>query len=117
MYYIDKTELKELIREVIRDEEKTQITQEIYDYEIMRLGHLALGYKTFIGREATRDDIEIYEWSEDYTSRWTVASFEYDEDEEVYTLVSCGDRLSRIDDWEAFGILVQTGYDILNHLI
>lgn len=114
MYLVDEEGLKELIKEVLRDEEKMQ---EIYDYEIMRLGHLALGYKTFIGKEATRDDIEIYEWSEDYTSRWTVASFEYDEDEEVYTLVSCGDRLSRIDDWEAFGELVKTGYNILDSLV
>ena len=112
MYLVDEEGLKELIKKIL---DETKYKDE--DYEIVRIGHLALGYQTFIGRETDKDEIEIYEWSEDYTSRWTVASFEYDEDEEVYTLVSCGDRLSRIDDWEAFGALVQTGYDILNHLI
>lgn len=114
MYLVDEEGLKELIKEVLRDEEKMQ---EIYNYEIMRIGHLALGYQTFIDRKAKENEIEIYQWDKDYTSRWTVASFEYDEDEEVYTLVSCGDRLSRIDDWEAFGELVKTGYNILNSLV
>lgn len=114
MYFVDKEGLKELIKEVLRDEEKMETK---YDYEIMKVGHLALGYKTFIGREAKEDEIEIYEWSKDFTSRWTIASFEYDEKEEIYNVVSCGDRLSRITDWEAFGELVKTGYDLLNHLI
>ena len=116
MFVIDsEEELKKIIREVLNEEKYNN--QDYLDYELVRIGHLALGYQTFINREAKENEIEIYEWSKDYTSRWTVASFEYDEDEEVYTLVSCGDRLSRIDDWEAFGVLVQTGYDILNHLI
>lgn len=114
MYLVDKEGLKELIKEILRDEEKIQTR---YNYEIMKIGQLALGYKTFIGREAKEDEIEIYEWSKDFSSRWTVASFKYNEKEEVYNVVSCGDRLSRIDDWEAFGALVEAGYNLLNHLI
>lgn len=112
MYLVDEEGLKELIKKIL-DETKC----EDKDYEIVRIGHLALGYQTFIGREADKDEIEIYEWSKDFTSRWTIASFEYDEKEEVYNVVSCGDRLSRIDDWGAFGELVKTGYNILDSLV
>lgn len=112
MYLVDEEGLKELIKKIL---DETKYKDE--DYEIVRIGHLALGYQTFIGREADKDEIEIYEWNEDFTSRWTIATFEYDEKEAVYTLVSCGDRMSNIDDWGAFGELVKTGYNILDSLV
>ena len=116
MFLMDsEEELKKLIREVLNEEKYNN--KDYLDYEIVRIGHLALGYQTFIDREAEDNEIEIYEWDENFTSRWTIASFEYDKKEETYDLVSCGDRISRVDDWKAFGELVQTGYYVLNHLI
>lgn len=112
MYLIDEEGLKELIKKIL-----DEIKYEDEDYEIIRIGHLALGYQTFIDREAKENEIEIYKWNEDFTSRWTIATFEYDEKEDFYILGSCGDRINDIDDWEAFGELVKTGYNILDNLV
>ena len=116
MFLIDsEEELKELIRKVLNEEKYNN--KDYLDYELVRIGHLALGYQTFIDREAKENEIEIYKWNEDFTSRWTIATFEYDEKEDFYILGSCGNRVNDIDDWEAFGELVKTGYNILDNLI
>lgn len=81
-------------------------------YEIERIGVLALGYKTFLDREAREDEIEICMWDNDFTHRWTIASFDYNEKEESYYLVG-SEYLVDIKDWNAFGKLVKKGYEIL----
>lgn len=48
-------------------------------------------------------------------SRYTIASFDYNENDLCFELNSCCDRLkSKKIDWEVFGLLVQKGYKILN---
>lgn len=90
-----------------------------YDFEIKRLGHLSLAYKTRIGKyyqpfENKETDLEISMWDSNFESRWTIASFEMDyEDEEFdgYKLVSCGERLKNpAINWSDFGELVKCGY-------
>ena len=65
------------------------------EYEIKRKGRLSLGYKTIIGRKVTNEDIEITMWNKSFTTRWTIASFE--KDEESYYLESCGERLKNLN--------------------
>ena len=83
------------------------------DWLIKRIGNLGLCYKTFLHRKATKKDLEICMFDED-NSRYTIASFDYDEDEMCYCLNSCCNRLnSKRIDWEVFGLLVLKGYKIL----
>lgn len=90
---------------------------DLKDYEIARKGLLSLCYKTFIGKEAEKDDIEISQWSDNnYQQRWTIASFrKYYEDDELicYSIESCGDRLNGDIDWKDFGYLIKEGYKYL----
>lgn len=94
-----------------------------YDFEIKRLGHLSLAYKTwshiypskyYKPFESKETDLEISMWDSNFEYRWTIASFEMDyEDEEFngYKLVSCGERLKNPDiNWADFGELVKCGY-------
>jgi len=75
----------------------------IWDYVISLL----------FGRKATEKDLDICMFNRDGT-RYTIASFEYDEDEHFYYLEGCADRLkSKNIDWEVFGLLVQKAYKIL----
>lgn len=112
---IEKNTIKKLIKEVLKEERKEKMKEE-KKYEILRLGNLALGYKTFLGREAMEDEIEIYEYDNTFSWRWTIASFEIREDKTI-EIKSCGDRLKNIEDWNAFGQLVKEGYRILENLI
>lgn len=86
------------------------------NYEIERIGRLALRYKTFFGREAYADEIEICMWDEGFTHRWTIASFDYDIKKDSYYLVG-NEYLVDIQDWSAFGKLVKRGYEKLNNII
>lgn len=80
---------------------------------IKKIDGLALCYKSFIHKEATDKDLEICMFNKDGT-RYTIASFEYDEDEECYCLNSVVDRLNcKKIDWEVFGLLVLKGYKML----
>jgi hypothetical protein len=82
--------------------------------DILKLGNLSLSYKTFIGKEAKEDDLEICQWDLKENYKWTIASFEYNEEYECYELNSCLNRLDNNDiNWEDFGELVQNGYEIL----
>ena len=84
---------------------------------IKKIDNLALCYKTFIGREPSETDLEICMFNKDGT-RYTIASFQFDEDEICYCLNSCVDRLnSKRIDWEVFGLLVLKGYKILNKYV
>ena len=51
-------------------------------------------------------------WDNDFTHRWTIASFDYNEKEESYYLVG-SEYLVDIKDWNAFGKLVKKGFEIL----
>lgn len=84
---------------------------------IKRIENLSLDYKTFIGKEAEEYDLEICEWDLKENYKWTIASFDYDEEYHIYELNSCGNRLrSKKIDWEIFGLLVQKAYSILDNL-
>lgn len=84
------------------------------DYEIDRVGNLSLCYKTFINRKHKNDEIEISMWDKDFQSRWTIASFDKDEEYDCYRLNSCLDRLNEEKlNWQDFGELVKKGYKFL----
>jgi len=84
---------------------------------IKKIDNLALCYKTFIHKEPCETDLEICAFNSD-GSRYTIASFDYCEDEMCYCLNSCCDRLnSKRIDWEVFGLLVLKGYKILEKYI
>ena len=87
--------------------------------DILNIGNLSLGYKTFIGKESKEDDLEICQWDLKENYKWTIASF-YCKNEDgykFYELNSCADRLNNKEiDWHSFGKLVQKGYEILKDL-
>ena len=84
-------------------------------YEIKRIGRLALGYQTFISRKEKEDEIEICMWDNGFTHRCTIASFQYDENNDIYELVG-SDYLVDIKDWNAYGKLVKAGFKHLENL-
>lgn len=82
-------------------------------WTIKRIGNLGLCYKTFIGKEAGEKDLEICAFNSDGT-RYTIASFSHELEENCYLLNSCGDRLKNQNiDWQAFGELVKLAYERL----
>lgn len=98
------------------EEDKNEKTLDIRkkDGDISKIGNLSLGYKTFFGKKAKEDDLEICQWDSKENYKWTIANFDYNEEYECYELNSC---LSRLNDkninWKDFGELVQKGYEIL----
>ena len=87
--------------------------------DILRLGNLSLGYKTFIGKETKEYDLEICQWDLKENYKWTIASFDckHEDGYKFYELNSCADRLNNKEiDWYDFGKLVQKGYEILKDL-
>ena len=104
------------IDEICMPQVMNVIKNERFDYEIKRLGRLVLGYKTFIGRKANEDEIEICMWDSDFTHKWTVASFEYNEKLNLYDLKGSA-YLRNVQDWIAFGTLVKEGFEILDDFI
>lgn len=84
------------------------------DYELKRIGNLSVCYKTFISKKANLNEIDICMWNKDFTRRWTIASFEFDEHGFCYDLVSCGDRLTDKNiNANDFFELVRWGYHYL----
>ncbi len=65
------------------------------------------------GHEIYSTGLEICEWDNNRTFKWTIASFKYSKKESCYKLKSCCDRLRGIKDWNDFGILVNKAYEIL----
>ena len=117
---IDNKELEDLMRRIIQEEldKREKEDDNKKSRAILRCGHLALCYKTFIDRTGKDDEIEICMWNDDFTNSWTIASFEYEPEENCYKLESCGDRLNDNNiGWMDFGILVKKGYEILNDYI
>ena len=92
--------------------------KDLKDYELARFGRISVAFKTFIDREAKEDEIELSLWNKNFKSRWTIASFEKDfEDDDWmgYKLVSCGERLNNEDiNYSNFGKAVKFAYEILN---
>ena len=85
---------------------------------IKRLNNLSLSYKAHIGREAKATDLKICIWTkldDGNEYKYTIASLNYDEEYDYYTLNSCLDRLDDENiNWNDFGELVKEGYHILN---
>ena len=86
-----------------------------HKYLIKQEQDLGLCYKTYINKKAEPDEIEICKFNSDGT-RYTIASFDYDEDEECYCLNSCCDRLKIDINWTIFGSLVKQGYEMLKEV-
>lgn len=108
--------IEEKIDEVYIPTQRDIIKDERFEYEIKRLGSLALGYKIFIGRKANKDEIEIYMWNSNFTYRWIIASFEYNKETNSYDLKG-NEHLKDVQDWIAFGTLVKEGFEILDDFI
>lgn len=103
------------------EEDKNEKTLDIRkkDGDILKIGNLSLGYKTFVGKEVKEDDLEICQWDLKENYKWTIASFDckYEDGIRFYELNSCANRLNNKEiEWENFGKLVQKGYEILKDL-
>ena len=99
------------------------------NYTIKEIGRLGLSYKTFIDkisrdknnkihfetrRGELKDGLDIYIWAEDFSHRWSIASFKLDEKEGYFKLHEIGDRLANPDiDYLALKELVILGHDML----
>jgi len=99
------------------------------EYMIKEIGRLGLGYiskltniytdengKTKLETElcGIEDGLEIYLWADDFSHRWTIASFDLNKKENCFELHEVGDRMCNPDiDWVAFGELVVLGHDML----
>ena len=97
-------------------------------YMIKEIGRLGLGYISKLTNIYTdengkvkletelcgiEDGLEIYMWAEDFSCRWTIASFKLHKDN-YFELHEVGDRMCNPDiDWAAFGELVVLGHDML----
>lgn len=79
---------------------------------LKKINELELRFKSFLGKEADLDEIEIVKWDEEKEYCWTIASFEKCDEE--YCLESCGERLEKDIDWATFGQLVELGYKYLH---
>ena len=53
--------------------------------------------------------IMIHQWAKDFSHKWEIASFEYDEDENYWFLRTYGNFNPNVD-WYDFGCLVKLGY-------
>lgn len=92
--------------------------------EIMRIGRLGLGYKTFISDIGDtfmtnlgpiEAGLEIHMWSEDFGHNWTIGSFELNKKECTYEFNECGDRMANPDlNWKDFGILYNYGREMMD---
>lgn len=97
-------------------------------YKIKEIGRLGLGFKTKItnldpktGEFETvlcgelEDGLEIYLWAEDFSCRWTIASFDFNEKERCFELTEIGDRLANPDiNWGDLHKLYAFGRSILD---
>ena len=96
---------------------------------VRKVGNLSLGYKTFLigmkfkekkldSREGTIEDgLEICQWDPEGTTRWTIASFEYNKHEPCWELSEVGDRLTYEDiNPEDFFYLIKLGHMMLENV-
>lgn len=97
-------------------------------YTIKEIGHLGLGYKTIVTRIIPKKDnidfetktgnlkdgLDIYLWDDDFSHRWSIATFELDKNENCFELHEVGDRLCNPDiDYMALKELITLGHDML----
>ncbi len=98
-------------------------------WAIKEIGRLGLGYiskvtniyadkngKTRLETKlcGIEDGLEIYLWAEDFSCRWTIASFQLDKREGCFELHEVGDRLCNPDiDYLALKELITLGHDML----
>lgn len=99
-----------IVNKVLQYEEEMENSK---PWQILRIDNLALCYKTFVGRETSEKDIEICAFNDDNT-RYTIASFNYNEKEDYYILKFCDKLNDEKIDWQVFGDLVKEGYKILD---
>ena len=60
-----------------------------------------------------REYLEICQWAEDRSHKWTIAIFHKNSDDD-YFLETVGDRVRNIN-WGAFGELVEYGFEFLEN--
>lgn len=74
-----------------------------------RIGNLELCPVVYLnGKEP--DTLEICQWAEDNTHKWTLLTFKYDEQDEIYSVKECCDRLSNpYIDWYVLARLIILG--------
>jgi len=98
-------------------------------YTIKEIGRLGLGYKTFItkihqdnknklsfetSQGELKDGLDIYMWAEDFSHRWSIASFKLNKKEGCFELHEVGDRLCDPNiDYLALKELITLGHDML----
>ena len=94
---------------------KDKSASDLKSFELARFGRISVAFNNEKSKE---DDIELSLWDEDFETRWTIASFEKDYDDDYwagYELKSCGNRLDDKDiNYSDFGKAVQYAYKILN---
>ena len=119
---IGNEEFEKLIRNIVQEElnKKENAEEEMVEQnrDIFKLGNLSLCYKTFADNVPVfEDELEICK-IEESGWKYTIASFDYDDEDNCYILNSCGDRLDDNNiNWEDFGKLVKKGYEILDKLL
>ncbi len=59
--------------------------------------------------ETNHKYIMIHQWAKDFSYKWGIATFEYDDDEEFWYLRTYG-KFDKNVDWYDFGCLVELGY-------
>ena len=60
-----------------------------------------------------REYLEICQWAEDRSHKWTIAIFHKNSDDD-YFIETIGDRVKNIN-WSAFGELVEFGFELLEN--
>ena len=74
-----------------------------------RIDNLELCPVTYLnGKEP--DTLNIYQWAEDNTYKWTIVTFQYGNEGECYSIQECGDRLNNPNiNWDALKKLIILG--------
>lgn len=74
-----------------------------------KIGNLELCPITYLDGKKP-DTLEICQWNEDDTRKWTILTFRYNMEEEYFYIEECGDRLKDENiDWTTLGKLVKLG--------
>lgn len=87
---------------------KEKTTDEIKYYHKINNLDIAL-------EETNHKYIMIYQWSKDFSHKWGIAVFKYNNDEGYWYLHTFGDFKKNVD-WYDFGCLVDLGYKWIKEL-
>ena len=63
--------------------------------------------------ETNHKYIMIHQWAKDFSYKWGIAIFEYDDDEDFWYLRTY-EKFDKNVDWYDFGCLVELGYKWIN---